>query len=594
MFKGRAVGGKFFSLGLALCLFPAQLVVPGYVSNLEEEPPPQPEEIPEEISSLPSDLSAQPTAELSFSESEIPILTENILINQDQDEYPFPVSEDIDLSATTMSTEELLTSDIQEFVVGSSGVGSASFIVKVPLDTNLDDITRSLLDAGLVVSAVIQELGVVVVDGDFEKADELAALFSGDIQYIEEDLNGLSILNAPNDPYLSFQYGLELINAPAGWKYEKGSSRVTIAVLDTGVDLVHQDLAGKLVAGYNFVAGNEIPQDDNGHGTGVAGICAAVTDNGAGIAGVSWGASIMPVKILDSSGNGNFVRAAQGIIWAVDHGAQVINLSLGGYTSSSLLEDAINYAIQKGVVVVAASGNQGIDLITYPARYDGVISVGSVDQDSQRSSFSNYGPELDVVAPGSAIFSLSGLGSYSYISGTSAAAPFASGLVALLLSAKENSYLKIGNQICRSSLDLGAQGRDDQYGCGLIQVDKAIKLTLSIGNPKNPSHHKQTTEVLPNQPLVQTLSKKYMDKDSMNLNGSNFTKSAKKEQIILATSKAMLNREIKSPELLNLAADKEKESKFFPSYLLVFLAAVFVSGYFLKENRSGKDENQEP
>lgn len=593
MFKGRAVGGKFFSLGLALCLFPAQLVVPGYVSNLEEEPPLVPEESPEAISGMPSDLSAQPTAELSFSESEIPILTEDSLFNQNQDEFPESVSEEINSSTTSLATKEQLLSDPQQSNVGSSGLGSASYIVKVPLDTNLDDITHSLLDAGLVVSAVIQELGVVVVDGDFEKMDKLAALFSGDIQYIEEDLNGLSILSAPNDPYFSLQYGLELINAPAGWKYEKGSSRVTIAVLDTGVDLVHLDLAGKLVAGYNFVAGNDIPQDDNGHGTGVAGICAAVTDNATGIAGVSWGASIMPVKILDSSGNGSFVRAAQGIIWAVDHGAQVINLSLGGYTSSSLLEDAINYAIQKGAVVVAASGNQGIDLITYPARYDGVIAVGSVDQDNQRSAFSNYGPELDVVAPGSAIFSLSGLGSYSYISGTSAAAPFASGLVALLLSTKNNSYQKIGNQICKSSLDLGVRGVDDQYGCGLIQVDKALKLALGIGSPKKLAHHKQTKESLVYRPLVQPLSKIYLSMDSKNLNGSNFTKSAKKEQTILATSKALLNREIKSPKPLILALDQEMDLKISPISLLVFLAVCSGLGYLFIKIRSGKDESQE-
>lgn len=491
MFKGRVTTREALTIGLVLCLFPVRYNLPFGILGFEEEPNPPPEETPRIYPSSPPEVIVESSADIKSSESEIQILTEDTLFNQDAADFsqtfedemaPSPFGESHDLQQITAN--EYSADETSDLALGS-------FVIKIPLGTTLKDYSRSIEGAGLIISSVIPELGVIVVDGIPENPDALEGILSNGYQYFEEDLAALYILDLPNDPYFSLQYGLNLIHAPEGWKYEKGSSLVTIAVLDTGVDLSHPELVDKLTAGYNFVSNNDIPQDDNGHGTGVAGICAAVTDNAAGIAGVSWGASIMPLKILDASGNGSFANAAKGIIWAANHGAQVINLSLGGYNSSSLLEDAINYALQKGVIVVAAVGNDGINSITYPARYPGVIAVGSVGQDGYRSVFSNYGPELDVVAPGSAIFSLSGLGNFGYLSGTSAAAPFTSGLTALLLSVKGNSYQKIGNQICRSSLDLGARGFDELYGCGLIQVDRALKLALGIGDPKKTNHHSQ-------------------------------------------------------------------------------------------------------
>ena len=147
---------------------------------------------------------------------------------------------------------------------------------------------------------------------------------------VEPDYPVQALDTFPNDPSFASQYALTAIHAPQGWDISTGSSSVTIAILDSGVDLNHLDLAGKILQGYDFVNNDNVPFDDYGHGTHVAGIAAALGNNGLGIAGVSWGARILPVKILDASGNGSYSNVATGIIWATDQGAQIINMSLGG------------------------------------------------------------------------------------------------------------------------------------------------------------------------------------------------------------------------------------------------------------------------
>ncbi|MBI5934515.1 MAG: peptidase S8 [Chloroflexi bacterium] len=280
----------------------------------------------------------------------------------------------------------------------------------------------------------------------------------------------------PNDPGLGSQYGLTNIRAPQGWDLSTGAAWVTIAVIDTGVDLSHPDLAYKTIAGYDFVNNDDIPQDDNGHGTHVAGIAAAMSNNSEGIAGVSWGANIMPLKVLNNAGSGTYANVAAAIIWATDNGAQVINLSLGGSSPSSVLEDAVNYAYGRGMVQVAAAGNSGSASVLYPARYGPVISVAATDNFNSHAGFSNYGPEVDLAAPGASIYSLYPGGGYGYRSGTSMAAPFVAGLASILIGLPGNYDAGlVENQMESTALDLGAGGWDVYYGAGLIQMDAAIQ-----------------------------------------------------------------------------------------------------------------------
>jgi len=283
----------------------------------------------------------------------------------------------------------------------------------------------------------------------------------------------------PSDPGFWNQYGLINIRAPQGWDLSTGAAWVTIAVLDSGVDLSHPDLAYKTLPGYDFVNNDDIPQDDNGHGTHVAGIAAAASNNGAGITGVSWGANIMPLKVLNSSGGGTYANVAAGIVWATDHGAQVINMSLGGSYPSSVLEDAVNYAYTRGMVQVAAAGNSGSGTVLYPARYAPVIAVAATDNFNSHAGFSNYGPEVDLAAPGVSIYSLYPGGGYGYRSGTSMAAPFVSGLASILIGLPGNYDAGfVEHQMESTALDLGTAGWDVYYGAGLIQMDAALQLAI--------------------------------------------------------------------------------------------------------------------
>ncbi|GIW12168.1 MAG: hypothetical protein KatS3mg061_3225 [Dehalococcoidia bacterium] len=289
----------------------------------------------------------------------------------------------------------------------------------------------------------------------------------------------------PNDPAFQAgqQYGLSRIRAPEGWGYSTGSESIIIAIVDTGVDLSHPDLASKILPGYDFVNADLTPQDDHGHGTHVAGIAAAITNNGLGIAGVSWGARVLPVKVLDARGSGYTSDVAAGIVWAADRGARVINLSLGG-PASTTLQEAVNYAVGKGALVVAAAGNSGNSTPNYPGAYPAAISVAATDSTNRRASFSNFGPFVDLAAPGVSIYSTVPTGScdlchpsgYRALSGTSMATPMVAGVLAILAGlAPEASPAGLRAAVEQSALDLGPAGRDDEYGFGLVQLDAAIR-----------------------------------------------------------------------------------------------------------------------
>ncbi|RAS72747.1 S8 family peptidase [Priestia endophytica] len=292
-----------------------------------------------------------------------------------------------------------------------------------------------------------------------------------EVEYVEPNYTVEAFLT-PNDAFYAYQYGPQKIGAPSAWDVTTSNSNVRIAIVDTGVQANHPDLVNKLLPGYNFVNGNSNVTDVNGHGTHVAGIAAASINNNLGIAGIAPAARILPVKALADNGSGISTNIANGIVYAANQGAQVINLSLGTTQDSLTIRNAIDYAVNRGFVVVAAAGNNGANLLTYPAVYQNVLSVASTDENDQRSSFSNYGTWVDVAAPGSNILSTYPNSYYSYLSGTSMACPHVAGLAALL-AAQGRSNVQIRSIIQNTSDPIPGTGTFWVYG--RINANRAVR-----------------------------------------------------------------------------------------------------------------------
>ncbi|WP_294744718.1 S8 family peptidase [uncultured Exiguobacterium sp.] len=252
-----------------------------------------------------------------------------------------------------------------------------------------------------------------------------------------------------------------------------------VAVVDTGINSTYADFAGRVRTdlGYDFIRGKTSVTDPDGHGSHVAGIIAANADNLYGIQGINPAASLIPIRVLDAHGQGSTSDVARGILHAVKKGARVINLSLEMDEKSRAIEDAIAYADQKKVLVVAASGNDGAKTISYPARYAHVLSVGATDRKDLRASFSNRGKGLDLVAPGVEIPSYIGDGELAYSSGTSMAAPHVTAVASLLMSLKPSLSPSATEKLLKSSArDLGTKGYDTSYGYGRLDANRAVSL----------------------------------------------------------------------------------------------------------------------
>jgi thermitase len=282
-----------------------------------------------------------------------------------------------------------------------------------------------------------------------------------------------------NDPRFGAQWGLPDIGAPTAWSLAEGAG-VSVAVIDTGVDETHPDLAGRVVLYKNYVNSGASAHDDNGHGTHVAGIIAATRNNSIGGVGAAPKAKIYAFKVLGADGSGSDYYVAQAIRDAVDYTpARIISMSLGveAPNGDPIISSAVAYAQSKGAVVIAAAGNEGVTTPTYPAAASGVVGVGAVDSSNRLASFSNYGAtNLDVVAPGVNILSTYPGGGFQYMSGTSMATPFVSGAAALIWSAHpELSATQLIAALQNSATDLGAAGKDSSYGYGLIRIDAALK-----------------------------------------------------------------------------------------------------------------------
>jgi type VII secretion-associated serine protease mycosin len=286
-------------------------------------------------------------------------------------------------------------------------------------------------------------------------------------------------VTASGDPYESQQWGLAKGGFVSAWSTGSGAG-VTVAVVDTGVRKTHQDLAGAVLPGVDLVTGSgDGSNDQNGHGTHVAGIIAA-RRNGVGGAGGAQGAKILPIRVLDANGSGYTSDVAEGIIYAADHGARVVNLSLGGPDPSAAMQTAIQYANSKGAVVLAAAGNnaQTGNPTMYPAAYPEAIAVAATDTANNRASFSNYGSYVDIAAPGVNILSAWGSGDsqYAWASGTSMATPFAASVAALIVARTPSlSASQVAARIKATATDIGAGGVDTSFGYGLINASLAVQ-----------------------------------------------------------------------------------------------------------------------
>jgi len=308
----------------------------------------------------------------------------------------------------------------------------------------------------------------------------------------------------PNDPEFSKQWGLTKILAPEAWDLTSGSSSVKVAILDTGIDKDHPDLSSKVDQWVNFTS-SSTEDDLFGHGTHTGGITAAATNNGVGVAGLGYDVRLLSVKVLNDKGSGDSLWIANGIKWAADNGAQVINLSLGG-SGSQAMKEAIDYAVGKGVVVIASAGNcgqggpkcPGVNPIEYPAGYSNVITVAATGSNDEKAGYSNYGSWVDVTAPGgnkqggsSACMSqqdtenciLSTVpGGYTPMQGTSMSAPFVSGLAGLLFGA--NSSLT-GSEV-RSLIESEAdkiEGTGTYWTHGRINAYQSVLAAMGDTTP---------------------------------------------------------------------------------------------------------------
>ncbi|HEV8637854.1 MAG TPA: S8 family serine peptidase [Chloroflexota bacterium] len=286
----------------------------------------------------------------------------------------------------------------------------------------------------------------------------------------------------PNDPGLSQQWAWNTIQAFGAWDTTQGSTGTAVAIVDTGIQRDHPDLSAKILPGQDFVDGDTAPDDGHGHGTHVAGTVAAETNNATGGAGLCPDCRLLPVRVLNNSGSGTLVNVANGITWAADNGAKVINLSLGG-GGSSTLENAVNYAWNKGVFLACAAGNSNTSTPSYPAGYANCFAVASTTSTDARSSFSNYGGWVEVAAPGSSIYSTWIGSGYNTISGTSMATPHVAGLAGLLAS-QGLTNAQIWQRICDSADRIAGTGTS--WSCGRINADRAVKGVVEPPAPPPP------------------------------------------------------------------------------------------------------------
>lgn len=343
------------------------------------------------------------------------------------------------------------------------------------------EVAAEVANGGGRVTSKLEQLDVHVIRVPADKWSKLKDNLAKNpkYEYVEEDAIAMGLWT-PNDPMFGNQWHLSKIAAPSAWDVTTGSNTVIVAVLDTGIQMNHPDLQGRILPGWDYVNNDSDPSDDHGHGTATAGAASAVGNNGVGITGVAVTANILPYKVLSASNNSYYSHVASAIIAAADQGARVINMSLGGSSSSSTLQSAVTYAWNRGSVVVAAAGNSGSSAPMYPAACTNALAVSATTASDDRATWSSYGSHVRISAPGEGILTTHLGSSYASWSGTSFSAPIVSGVAALIAARRpELSNTDIVNALLQGADDLGTAGRDDFYGYGRVNASKALQVALN-------------------------------------------------------------------------------------------------------------------
>ncbi|MCW5837380.1 MAG: peptidase S8 [Labilithrix sp.] len=382
-------------------------------------------------------------------------------------------------------TSEGLTADVGDVIPGEIVVDVKDNLSDSEIQDLASEFHITLRDNS---PGVKDDGNVTIADVPEGRVGELVARLSADPRVEAAEPSGVAkMLWTPNDPKYGEQWHMKRAGAESAWEYACGQG-VTVSVVDTGIAcydadgfMKGTDLAGTTcVAGYNFVGKNEIAADDQGHGTHVAGTIAQTTNNGVGVAGLAHCAKLMPVKVLSARGWGTMADVAEGIRWSADHGAQVVNLSLGAPVKSKVVENAVNYAIKKGVVVVAAAGNSGRS-VGWPAAYPGVIAVSATDKNDGIAWFSSRGPQVAIGAPGVGVTqqTICEAGKnkceqWGVFNGTSMASPHVAGAAALLVGQGVTNPESV-----RSILQATATPKEDNnlFGAGILEAGKAATHT---------------------------------------------------------------------------------------------------------------------
>ena len=406
-------------------------------------------------------------------------LSEGFNRNASAKENPRPCSVDEDRWNFNRTNEwadfAKVDGDSTELVIGVNNGKPNSYADIMDLtDENGGDLVGTVSMGGE-IRAVVADIPLVAVSSFVAEVRD-----AGLSKYIEPNMKFQACF-VPNDPYWSYQWGPRIIEANYAWNTTIGDPSVLVAVIDTGIDWDHPDLAANYVPlGYDWVNNDTDPMDDEGHGTHCAGIIAAVINNSVGIAGLAQ-VRIMAEKGLDSGGWGTEDDLANAIIHAVDQGANILSNSWGGYGESALIHEAVKYAYDYGVLVVAAAGNEATSMKLYPAAYDEVIAVTATDEYDNPAWFpgwwgTNFGEWVELAAPGVDIYSTVWDDYYTYMSGTSMSTPHVAGVAALILSQFPNMTRdQVRLQLRFTADDLGDPGFDDYYGYGRINARRAVE-----------------------------------------------------------------------------------------------------------------------